>query len=136
MLFCCHRYFADTEKRYLTDTLTKRHQYLEIGICPICKTKRVWYRYTIDGKQKEQTLKGKKAEKLLQELQHQPYLECKQLKTKFGTKNNMFWRFSHQGIKKDFNNTSYGKIDTNIVILNTNTMDSIYSPALEMSAFL
>lgn len=89
---------------------------LEIGVCPICHTKKVWYKYVIDGKQKEQTVKGKKAEKLLQELQNQPYYELLNLKLKQGTKNNMFWKFSHQGIKKDFNNVSYGKIETKVNI--------------------
>ena len=130
MLFCCHRYFGETEKRYLDDTIAKTHQVLEFGECPICKTKRIWYKYTnvLAKKTREITLKGKKADSLLKELLSQPYYELKDLKTKNGTKNNMFWRYSHQGTKKDFNNTIYEKLNSQLFIY-TDTRDIYSTPA-------
>ena len=131
MLFCCHRYFTETEKRYLEDTISRTHQVLEIGVCPICNTKRVYYEYNLNGKkQKPLDKKGKKAEKLLLELKNQPYYELKDLKQKHGTKNNMFWRYSYQGLIKDFNNVTYGKFTSNIQLINT---DDIYSQTPQLA---
>ena len=119
MLFCCHRYFKETEKRYLEDTLTRTHQYLEIGICPICKTKRVSYDFDLNGKkQRTQTPKGKKAEKLLRELQNLKYLEVKDNKIKNGTKNKMYWNYQFKGIIKDFNGITKGSCKTELTTFN------------------
>ena len=130
MLFCCHRYFGETNKRYLTDTVSKINQFLEYGECPICKSKRIWYKYTniLASKEKEITLKGKKAESLLKDLLRQPYFDIKELKEKHGTKNNMFWLYQSNGQIKDFNNTLKGNCQTDIKVILDN--------ALGMSAFL
>lgn len=133
MLFCCHRYFKETEKRYLEDTLTRTHQLLEIGTCPKCNTKKVWYQYELNGAKKEVLAKGKKAEKLLQELQHQPYYELHDLKIGNGTKNKMFWLYQTNGTIKDFNNQVKGSCKTELFTINVNK-DNI-SDALTMSAF-
>lgn len=116
MLFCCHRYFDNTEKRALKNTLTRTDQLLEIGTCPICKTKRVHYDYVLNGrKQKPIEKKGKKADKLIKELSNQEYLEIIDLKVAYGTKTNMQWLFQTNGIIKDFNNTTKGSCRTEIV---------------------
>lgn len=122
MLYCCNRYYSDTEKRYLLDTATKHNQILEYGICPRCNILKACLYYTdLDGKRKEIKPKKRKAKEFINECLNQPYYELKDLKEKFGTKNNMFWRFSHQGTIKDFNNVTYGKFSSNLIILETDT---------------
>lgn len=134
MLFCCHKYFYKTEIRALKDTLTRTNQLLEIGFCPKCNTKRVEYNYYLNGKrQRPLKLKGKKADKLLDELRNQPYLEIKDLKERQGTKNNMFWLYQTNGLIKDFNNVTKGSCKTDLTSVNIKTV--ISAPIYE-GAFL
>lgn len=98
----------------MRDTLTRTHQLLEIGICPKCNTKKVWYTYELNGKKRDVTVKGKKAEKLLRELQNQPYYELSDMRMGNGTKNKMFWLFQTNGTIKDFNGTTKGSCKTDI----------------------
>lgn len=117
MLYCCSKYYSNTEKRYLLDSDTKHNQVLEWGICPRCNVLKACLTYTDNlGIRKEEKPRKRKAQKFIDECLSQPYYELKDIKLKHGTKNNVFWRYSHQGIKKDFNNVSYGKIETKVNI--------------------
>lgn len=105
MLYCCGKYYSNTEKRYLLDAHNKHNQILEYGLCPRCNILKAVLTYTDPlGSRKEIKPKKRKAQEFITECLTQPYYELKDLKEKFGTKNNMFWIFQTNGKAKDFNN--------------------------------
>jgi len=124
MLFCCHKYFHQTEKRYLLDTFKHNNRILEFGICPNCGTLKALLTYKDStGKTKEHKPKKKRAKEFINDCLNQPYYELKDLKIKFGTKNNMFWLFQTDGTIKDFNNQTKGNCNTKITLIQ-NTSDA------------
>lgn len=130
MLYCCGRYYSNTEKRYLLDTHSKHNQILEFGICPRCNVLKACLTYTDNlGRRQEIKPKKRKAQQFINECLSQPYYELKDLKVKHGTKNNMFWLFQTDGTIKDFNNETKGKCQTEITIKDTSI------DALETGAF-
>ena len=119
MLYCCGKYYLNTEKKYLLDTATKHNQVLEYGICPRCSILKAVLTFTdLEGKRKEIKPKKRKAKDFINECLTQPYYELKDLKEKFGTKNNMFWLFQTNGTIKDFNNTTKGNCKTELTVIN------------------
>lgn len=116
MLFCCHRYFSNTEKKYLQDTQNHHNRILETGTCPICNTLKACLTY-IDksGRKKETKPKKNKTKDFINECLSKPYYELKDIKEKYGTKNNMFWLYQTNGTIKDFNNTVKGSCKTEIL---------------------
>ena len=125
MLYCCNKYFSNTEKRYLLDTHNKHNQILEYGICPRCNILKANLTYTDNlGTRKESKPKKRKAQAFINECLTQPYYELKDLKEKFGTKNNMFWLFQSNGQAKDFNNVIKFNCKTKIVSITQDTAPS------------
>ena len=131
MLFCCHKYFSETEKRYLLDNEKHHNRVLEFGTCPICNTLKAILTYKdAQGKLKEHKPKKKKAKQFINDCLTQPYFEIKDLKERFGSKNNMFWLFQTNGTIKDFNNTVKGNCKSDITFI------TIQDTASIMGAFL
>lgn len=130
MLYCCNKYFSNTEKRYLLDTAKKHNQILEYGLCPRCNILKACLTYTNNlGERREDKPKKRKAKQFIEACLSQPYYELKDLKIKFGTKNNMFWLFQTDGTIKDFNNQTKGSCNTEINIIQ-NTSDAPKTGAL------
>lgn len=117
MLYCCGKYHSNTEKRYLLDTHNKHNQILEFGICPRCNVLKACLTYTDNlGRRIEDKPKKRKAQQFINECLSQPYYELKDLKEKYGTKNNVYWLFQSNGTIKDFNGTIKGSCKTDINI--------------------
>lgn len=122
MLYCCGKYYSNTEKRYLLDTATRHNQILEFGICPRCNILKACLTYTDKlGRRLEDKPKKRKAKEFIDKCLNQPYYELKALKIENGTKNKMFWLYQTDGTIKDFNNTVKGSCKTNLMIINTDT---------------
>lgn len=118
MLYCCGKYYSNTEKRYLLDTHNKQNQILEFGICPRCNVLKASLTYfDILGNKKEIKPKKRKSQAFINECLSQPYFELKDLKEKFGSKNNMFWLFQTNGTIKDFNNTVKGNCNSELTTI-------------------
>ena len=69
------------------------------------------------GNKKETKPKKRKTKQFINECLIQPYYDIKNLKVKYGTKNNMFWLFQTNGTIKDFNNEKKGVCRTPLVLL-------------------
>ena len=116
MLYCCGKYYHQTEKKYLLDTHNKHNQILEYGVCPRCGILKACLTYTNNlGERKEEKPKKRKAQEFVTSCLSQPYYEIKDLKIKYGSKNNMFWLFQTNGTIKDFNNTVKGNCKTELL---------------------
>ena len=126
MLYCCNKYFSHTEKRYLLDSHNKHNQILEYGLCPKCNVLKVCLTYTDNlGVRREEKPKKRKAQAFINECLKQPYYELRDLKVRYGTKNNMFWLFQTDGTVKDFNNVTKGNCKTDLFIDTFDAPDSL-----------
>lgn len=122
MLYCCNKYYSNTEKKYLLDTATQHNQILEYGICPKCNILKAVLTFTDNlGRRKEIKPKKRKAKDFINQCLNQPYYELKDLKEKYGTKNNMFWIFQANGQIRDFNNTLKGYCKTELTYIYQDT---------------
>lgn len=119
-LKCCNKLCQLIETIPLYDTETRRHRVLSVGRCknPKCgcvKAEFVYYDIT-KGKFITQPVPKQEVAKTIEQFKKAPYLNNYPTKIKYGSKDNMNWKYQKDGNMYDFNNVLIQKVRTELKV--------------------
>lgn len=119
-LKCCNRLCQLIETVPLYDTETRKHRALVVGRCknPKCGCIKAEFMYwdTVKGKFIYQPIPKNEVAKTIEQYKKAPYLNNYPSKIKYGSKDNMNWKYQKDGSIYDFNNVMVGKAKTELKI--------------------
>ena len=126
MIYCCGKYFKNTDKKELISVGNRPKRILEFGTCPHCDSLIAELTETIKFRSKpfKTRKRNKKAKDLINKCLSDNYNDIEK-DVKYGTKNNMYWNYQLNGIIKDFNGEKRGECKTDLFI---DTFDAPNSP--------
>lgn len=118
MIFCCGKYFKNTDKKELISVGNRQKRVLEFGVCPHCDS--LIAELVENIKFRPEPLKtrkrNKKAKEFINKCLCEKYNDIEK-DIKYGSKTNMFWNYQFNGIIKDFNNVVRGSCKTDLKIV-------------------
>lgn len=118
MIYCCGKYFKNTEKKELLSVGNRQKRILEYGTCPHCDSliAELIEKIKFRPEPLKTRKRNKKAKDFINKCLCDDYSDVEK-EVKHGSKNNMFWNYQINGIIKDFNDTTVGNCKTELKIL-------------------
>lgn len=119
-LKCCNKLCQLMETIPLYDTETRRHRVLVVGRCknPSCGCIKAEFMYWDTKKEKfiYQPVPRSEVAATIEKFKKSPYLMNYPSKIKYGSKDNMNWKYQKDGNMYDFNNVLIQKVRTELKI--------------------